>query len=70
MRECCATCKRWLNLVMYDYSHGGCKHIDMGHCCTAFANEGEIAWMVGTDAEREMCEEYKPKGEQNENNTD
>lgn len=61
MQECCANCKRWLKLVKYDYSHGGCDHSDMGHCCTVFMNEGQIVWMVGNNPEVGQCEAYIPK---------
>lgn len=61
MNECCATCKRWIKLVMFDFSHGGYERHDMGHCCTAFADEGKITWIVGNDAEHDMCEAYEPK---------
>ena len=62
MNECCATCRRMKDLVQLDYSHGGCDHTYMeGYACTVFANEGQIAWMVGLDPEMEMCEAYEPK---------
>lgn len=61
MEECCATCKRWLKLVMFDYSHGGCEHHDMGHACMAFERDGQVTWMVGTNPEKGMCECYAPK---------
>lgn len=61
MQECCANCKRWLKLEMFDYQHGGCEHHDIGHCCTVFANEGKIVYMVGNDPEDGQCEAYIPK---------
>ena len=61
MKECCENCKRWLELVMFDYQHGGCEHYDMGHTCTLFANDGRIVWMVGNDPTVEQCEGYEPK---------
>lgn len=62
MKECCATCKKWMELVMFDYSHGGCEHHDMGHACLALAHDGRVIYKVGTDAENGMCECYEPKG--------
>lgn len=61
MEECCSTCKNRLKLVMFDYSHGGCKHHDMGHACTALMSDGQITWMVGNDPDCDMCECYEPK---------
>ena len=61
MEECCSTCKYRLKLVMFDYSHGGCKHHDMGHACVANENEGYIAYMVGIDAAKGKCECYVQK---------
>lgn len=61
MEECCLNCRRRLKLVMFDYSHGGCEHHDVGYACTLFAEEGQIIWMVGKDHERCICEGYKPK---------
>lgn len=61
MHECCTTCRKWLNLTMYDYGHGGCEHYKMGHVCTLLSDEGTIIWMVGNDPGCEVCEGYEPK---------
>lgn len=65
MNECCKTCRKYMELVMYDYGHGGCEHHDMGHACTVFIDEGRIVWMVGNDSEKDMCEAYMPRGKEN-----
>ena len=59
--ECCINCKNWMELVMFDYQHGGCEHHNMGHACTLFANDGRIVWMVGNDPTVEQCEGFVPK---------
>lgn len=61
MKECCATCRLWLNLVMFDYGHGGCEHHNMGNICMALASDGQVVWKVGNDPERDVCGWYEPK---------
>ena len=61
MEECCATCKRRVKLVMFDYGHGGCEHHDMGYACMAFVDDGQVTWMVGDDPEVDRCECWEPK---------
>lgn len=60
--DCCATCKRRLALNKFDYSEDGCTHSEPeGFACLAFASEGVVVWMVGTDEAAGMCECYEPK---------
>ena len=62
MKECCATCKKRLNLTKFDYSKGGCEHTKLdGYVCLAFAYEGEAVWMVGEDENIGLCECYQEK---------
>lgn len=62
MTECCETCRHKTKLVMYDYSFGGCKHIELdGFACLSFVNEGQTEWMVGSNPKVEKCEAYEPK---------
>lgn len=61
MKECCAACKKRLELVMFDYQHGGFERHNMGHACTAFETDGTIIYMVGNDPENDMCESFEPK---------
>ena len=64
MNDCCKNCKRNLNLTKFDYTKNGCQHTKMeGFICTAFANEGEAVWMIGLNQERDLCEEFLPKGD-------
>ena len=60
-RESCASCKKRLNLTKFDYLPvGGCKHTKLeGFACMAFANEGEVVWMVGIDENNDQCECYQ-----------
>ena len=56
----CANCKRRMDLWKYDYGKGGCTHEKLeGFACLAFANEGEVVQMVGTEGVG--CEMFAPK---------
>lgn len=61
--EGCATCKYKKDLVKFDYTQGGCVHTEYeGFACLGFADEGEVAHMVGIDPKTGMCEMYSSKG--------
>ena len=48
-----------MKLVKYDYSQGGCKHMEYkGYACLIFANEGMVVHMIGCDPQVEYCEEW------------
>ena len=61
--ECCKNCALRYDLRKADYSHGGCEHSkEEGYCCGAFAREGMMIHMVGTNEETGLCEVFTPKG--------
>ena len=60
--ECCATCKKRLDLKKSDYSNSGCEDTTLeGFVCLAFASEGQAIWMVGLNEDLDMCECYQQK---------
>ncbi len=62
MKECCSNCKHKMTLTKYDYSHGGCEHTEYeGFACTAFASEGDIIHMVGSNPDKGSCEMFMEK---------
>lgn len=58
MKECCATCKLRYDLMVSDYSHGGCidKDVDNGFICMAFSGERKAVFMIGINKEGGHCE--------------
>lgn len=62
MKECCNTCERKMDLVKYDYSHGGCIHTDYdGFACLVYPDEHVVVHMVGVNPEIGICEMYLPR---------
>ena len=59
---CCDTCRKKLKLEQYDYSCGGCDHIEMpGYICLAFKSDGVAVWMHGVDPKKAKCEECEER---------
>lgn len=59
----CKNCKRYLNLIKFDYlPTGKVNHDKMrGYVCTAFASEGDAVWMCGLNPAEQTCEMYEEK---------
>lgn len=63
----CNNCRYKLELVKYDYSNGGCQHSGYaGFACMAFASEGIVIHMVGSNLETKYCECWMPRKEDGE----
>ena len=62
MNECCETCKKCLNIELYDYSEGGCKHtkVEDDFICLAFRDEGIACLMHGV-SKKDKCECWEGK---------
>ena len=62
MTKSCKTCKNRLDLEKWDYTdirnHGVSKTKYDGFACLAFASEGLVVHLVGTNEDRDMCECY------------
>ena len=61
MKECCATCKRRMNIKKYDFTNGFRFEKPEGYICLAFVDEGEAVWVVGNNENEDICECYQPK---------
>ncbi len=62
--KCCDTCKCKMRLDKYDYSIDRYKHTKYdGFACLAFADEGLVIHMTGTDPTNGICEMYEAKEE-------
>lgn len=64
MSKCCATCNKQFVLHRYDYSEGGCNHsMESGYVCSAFAHEGIMVHMIGSDPKSAHCEMWSERKE-------
>ena len=61
--ENCSTCKNCLDMIVFDYSHGGCEHTEVkdDYVCLAFEDDGEAIVMRGKQREKGRCECWEPK---------
>ncbi len=66
--ECCARCTYCYELVLLDYSEGGCKHENLsGYVCMAFGDERIAMWISGLDKNSpDICECYMERKAKND----